>query len=104
MEQVLSDSIQFLSLTDENVVSVFGPYEPFCFCVAHPSSSLVTMAILIPHWVVNSDRFSPEEDRLREDYYYEAIAFSRHTIDLEFDEETMKPEKATEAPRRGLHS
>ena len=40
-----------------------------------------------------------EEDRLREDYYYEALAFSRHTIKLEFDEETMRSEKATEAPR-----
>ena len=57
------------------------------------------MAILTPHWVVNSDRLSPEEHRLREDYYCEALAFSRHTIDLEFNEETMRPEKATEAPR-----
>ena len=68
-------------------------------CVAPPSSSLVTMAILKPHWVVKSDSLSPEEDRLREDYYYEALAFCRHTINLEFDEETMKPEKAAEAPR-----
>ena len=66
--------------------------------VAPPPSSLV--AILIPHWVVKSDRLSPEEDRLREDYYYDAPAFSRHTINLEFDDETMKPRKATEAPRR----
>ena len=36
--------------------------------VALPSSSFETMAIFIPHWVVNSDRLSPEEDRLREDY------------------------------------
>ena len=57
------------------------------------------MAVTIPHWVVKSDRLSPDEDRLREDYYYEALAFSRHTINLEFDEETMKLEKATEAPR-----
>ena len=65
--------------------------------VALPSSSLVTMAVSIPHWVVKS--LSQDEDSLREDYYYEALAFSRHTINLEFDEETMKPEKATEAPR-----
>ena len=60
---------------------------PLCLClalmnflhsVAPPSSSLVTMAILTPHWVVNSDRLSPEEDRLREDNYYGALAFSRH--------------------------
>ena len=48
---------------------------------------------------MNSDRLSPEEDRLHEDYYFEALAFSRHTIDQEFDDETMRPEKATEAPR-----
>ena len=65
--------------------------------VAFPSSSLVTMAVLIPHWVVNSDRLSPEEDRLREDHNYESLTFSRHTIDLEFDDETMRPEKDTEA-------
>ena len=33
------------------------------------------------------------------DYFHEALAFSRHMINLEFDEETMKPEKATGAPR-----
>ena len=60
--------------------------------VAPPSSSQVTMAILVPHWFVNSDSLSPEKDRLR-------VAFSRHTIDLEFDDETMRPKKATEAPR-----
>ena len=68
-------------------------------CASSLSSGFVTMAASIPHWVVKSDRLSPDEDRLREDYYYEALAFSRHTIDLEFDEETMKPEKATEAAR-----
>ena len=57
------------------------------------------MAVSIPHWVVKSDRMSPEGDRLREDYFFEALAFSRHTIKPEFDEETMKPEKATGAPR-----
>ena len=41
-------------------------------------------------------RNSPE--RL-ENYYYEALAFSQHNIDLVFDEETMKPERLTEAPK-----
>ena len=67
--------------------------------LALPSSSFVTMAVSIPHWVVKSDRLSPHEDRHREDYYYETLAVSRHTANLEFDEETMKPEKATVAPR-----
>ena len=63
----MCQTIQFLSPTDENVVSVFGSYELFAKG-APASSSLVTMAILIPHWVVNSDRLSPEEGRLREDF------------------------------------
>ena len=42
--------------------------------VPPPSSSFVTMAVSIPHWVLKSDRLSPDEDSLREDYYYEAIA------------------------------
>ena len=37
-------------------------------------------------------------DRLREDFYHEALAFSRHSINLELDEENMKPKKATKAP------
>ena len=64
--------------------------------VAPPSSSFVTMAVSIPHCVVKSDRLSL--DRLCEDYHYEALAFSRHSINLELDEEIMKPEKATKAP------
>ena len=32
-------------------------------------------------------------------YYHEALAFSRHSINLDLDEESMKPEKATMAPR-----
>ena len=61
--------------------------------------AFVTTAVSIPHWVVKSDRLSQDEDRLREDYYYEALAFSRHSINVELDEDIMKPEKATEAPR-----
>ena len=57
------------------------------------------MAVSIPHCVVKSDRLSLDDDRLREDCYYEALAFSRNSINLEFDEEMMKPEKATKAPR-----
>ena len=68
-------------------------------CVALPYSSFVPMAVSIPNGVVKSDRLSPDEDRRRENYYYEVLAFSRHTITPEFDEETMKSEKATEAPR-----
>ena len=62
------------------------------------------MPVSIPHWVVKSDRSSPDNYRLCEDYFNEALAFYRHTVNLEFDEETMKREKATEAPRNaGQH-
>ena len=57
------------------------------------------MAVSIPHCVVKSDRPSLDEDRLRGDYYCEALAFFRHNINLELDEEIMKPEKSTKAPR-----
>ena len=67
--------------------------------VAARPSSFVTMAVSTPHWVVKSDRLSLDEDCLREDYYCEPLALSRHSINLELDEETMKPVKATEAPR-----
>ena len=57
------------------------------------------MAVLRPQCVVRSDRWSLDDDWIREDYFYEAIAFSRHSINLELDEESMEPEKATKAPR-----
>ena len=31
-------------------------------------------------------------------YYYEALAFSRHNINLVFDEENVKPDRHTKAP------
>ena len=61
--------------------------------VAPPSSSFVTMAVSIPHRAVKADRVSPDEDSLREDCYNEALTLSRHNINLEFDEETMKSQR-----------
>ena len=37
-------------------------------------------------------------DQRNENFYYEALAFSRHNINVVFDEENMKPEKLTTAP------
>ena len=71
----------------------------FLLSVALPSSSFVTMAVLRPHGVEKSDRWSSEDDGLREDYHYVALAFFRHSINLELDDEIVKPEKATKAPR-----
>ena len=51
-----------------------------CLCLALLCSVLhlffVTMAVSIPHCVVKSDTLSPEEDRFREDYDYEAPRIS----------------------------
>ena len=90
----MCQTVQFLSPSDENVVSVFGSCEPFALCCT-PFFELCDHGVVsIPHWVVKSDRLSPDDDRLLEDYCHKALAFSRHTFNLEFDEETMKPEKA----------
>ena len=81
-----------------NVASVLGSYQPFAQCCAkffQPGDHGGINSSV----VVKSDRLSPDENRLREDYYFESLEFSRHTINLEFDEETMKPEKATEVRR-----
>ena len=44
------------------------------------------------------NRWTRNADQRREDYYCEALAFSRHNIDLELDEENMKPERLIKAP------
>ena len=62
------------------------------------------MPVSTPHWVVKSDRLSPDNDRVCEDHFDEALTLSRNTVNLEFDEETMKREQASEAPRNaGQH-
>ena len=61
-------------------------------CCSHPPSLMresTKITSAFSHCVVKSDRWSLEDDRLREDYYYEALAFSQHSM----------PEKATKAPR-----
>ena len=58
------------------------------------------MAVSIPHCVVRSDRLSLDEDRLRGDCYCEALAFFRHNINLELDEEIMKPEKSYQGAKK----
>ena len=49
-------------------------------------------------WLCDHGDINTTLGREFRDYCYEALAFSRHTIDLEFDDETMRSEKATEAP------
>ena len=71
---------------DENVVSVLGSQE-LSLSIALPSSSFVPMAVLKPRCVESAD------------YNFEAVAFSRLSINLDFGEENMNPEKATMARR-----
>ena len=68
--------------------------------VALLSSSFVTMASIKPSGVERVNRWTRNADQRREDCYCEALAFSRHSIDLELDEEILKPEKATKAPEK----
>ena len=51
-----------------------------------------------PIGVDRMNRWTRNSAQRLENYYYEALAFSRHNIDLVFDEENMKPERLPEAP------
>ena len=68
---------------DENIVSVSGSLEPF----APPSSNFATLAVMKPRRVET------------EEYYFEALAFSRRSINLELDEENMMPAKSVMTSR-----
>ena len=73
------------------------------FLSASPSfsSSVVTMSTSRPIGFCRSNRWtknSAEHAERIENYFYESLAFSRHSVDLEFDEEVMKPERLTGEP------
>ena len=44
------------------------------------------------------NRWTQNAGQRRENLFYEALAFSRHDINLEFDEVNMMPERLTKAP------
>ena len=60
-------------------------------------STFVTISLSKPAGVDKVNRWTRNAAQRREDYYYDALAFSGHSINLVFDEETMKPEKLTKA-------
>ena len=60
----------------------------------------MTMAPLKQSGVERVNRWTRNADQRHEDCYYEALAFSRHSIDLELDEENVRPEKATKAAEK----
>ena len=51
-----------------------------------------------PIGVGSVNRWTRDSAQRIENHFYESLAFSRHNIDLVFDEETLKPERLTEAP------
>ena len=51
----------------------------------------------LPSGVRRMNRWTRNAEQRRENFYYEALAFSRHNNDLVF-EENMKPERLTMAP------
>ena len=76
-----------------------------CLCLVHMTIflcvSLFSNPVLWPchhqHRVVRAELFTDAE-QLRENFYHEALAVSRHNINLVSDEENMKPERLAKAP------
>ena len=68
------------------------------FSVSPISPRFVTMSSSKPIGVGRVNRWTRNSAERLENHDYESLAFSRHNIDLVFDEETVKPERLTEAP------
>ena len=63
--------------------------------------SVVTMSTSRPIVFCRINRWtknSAEHAERIENCFYESLAFSRHSVDLEFDEEVVKPERLTGEP------
>ena len=74
------------------VINIFLSFSLSC------SPSVVTMSTSTPTGVCPVNRWKKDSAERIENNYYESLAFSRLSVDLEFDEEVMKPERLTEAP------
>ena len=79
------------------MVFVFSSCDHFLSFSLSFSPSFVTVSSSKPIGVGRVNRWTRNSAQRFENYYYEALAFSRHNIDLVFDEEIMKPERLTEA-------
>ena len=85
---------------DDDIVHVHCRYNHFSQCLSFLFSS-VTMSTSRPIGVCRINRWTKnftEQTERTENYYYESLAFARHSVHLEFNEEVMKPERFTEAP------
>ena len=63
------------------------------------SSIAVTLSTSRPTGVCRINRWkknSAEHAERIDNYYFESLSFSRHSVDLEFDEEVMKQDRSTE--------
>ena len=67
------------------------------------SPSFVTMSSPKPIGVDRVNRWTRNSAQRLENHNYDSLAFSRHNIDLVFDEETRKPERLTEAPEKSRY-
>ena len=68
-------------------VSLFFPPSVVVMSTSRPAG-----LCRISRWTKNS----AEQAEFIENYFYESLASSRHSVDLEFNEEVMKPERFTE--------
>ena len=66
-------------------------------------ASLGTMSSSAPSGVRRVNRWTQNAEQRRENSHVEPLAFSRHDINLEFDEENVKPERLTKAPGHAGH-
>ena len=72
------------------LMTIFLSVSPF-------SPSLVTMSSSAPSGVRRVNRWTQNAEQRRENFYHEALAVSRHNINLVFVEENMKPERLAKA-------
>ena len=85
-------------ISGENIVFVFGSHD-LCLSVSLSfSPSFVNMSSSNPTGVARVNRWTKNSAERLENFYCESLAFSRHNIELVFDEEIVKPERLTEAP------
>ena len=78
-----------------NVITIFLSVSPSISpSVVTMSTSRTTGVCIINLWLKNS----AEHDERIKNYCHESLVFFRHSVDLEFDEEVMKPKRLTEAP------
>ena len=75
----------------------FGKKHYLTVCHLLFSPSFGSISSSKPIGVRKVNRWTKSAHQRREDHYYEALAFSRHNIDLVFGEENMKPEQLTKA-------